>query len=165
MADRVTFTKASAERISRVVRRVEAGNRGGQPLTFEPRIGGGGGSVFRMATFTGAWDKDTFNTVTVYDSTQTLSVNNLLFPVPVLSDDANSPTHCAIAKDRGTWQLVNIEFVAHTALSVVSLQPDSLQFGRRLILGPGGTNTTAGITITECDNEAASAEQLQYFLG
>lgn len=161
---RVAFTKSSAERIARVVRKVEAGNRGAQPLRFEPRIGGGGGSTFRMAAFTGAWEIDTFKTVTVYDSTQTLNVNNILFPVPVLSDDTQTPTFCAIAKDRSTWHLVNIQFSDNTVLTNVTLQPDALEFACRGVLAPSREVATAGVTITECDAEAASAEQINFFL-
>jgi len=165
VADRVTFTPGSAERIAKVVRIVEAGNRDTGWRPPAPRTAGGVGSVFRMAEFTGAWGLNTFKTVTVYDSTQTLSVNNILFPVPELSDSTTSPTYCAIAKDRSTWHLVNIQFSDHTVLTDVTLQPTSLEFARRAVLAPGRTVATTGITITECDNEAASAEQLNFFLG
>jgi hypothetical protein len=40
---RVTFTKPAAERIGKVVRTVEAGNRDQGPLTFGPRVGGASG--------------------------------------------------------------------------------------------------------------------------
>ena len=52
---RVTFTKPAAERIGKVVRTVEAGNRDQGPLTFGPRVAGASGRVFRGCTFTGAW--------------------------------------------------------------------------------------------------------------
>ena len=39
---RVTFTKPAAERIARVVREIEGGDRDGGPLTFGARVGGDG---------------------------------------------------------------------------------------------------------------------------
>lgn len=54
MADRVTFTKASAERIAQAVRIVEAGNRdtGGMPTA--PRLGAGFAPI-RFCTWTADW--------------------------------------------------------------------------------------------------------------
>lgn len=165
MPDRVVFDSGSAERIARVVRQVESGNRDTSYAPPPPRMSSRGGEkIFRMASFTGAWSINSFKTVTVINSSQTLNVNNILFPVPELSDSTSSPTYCAVAKDRSTWHLVNIQFSDHTVLSDVTLQPTSLEFARRAVLAPGRTVSTTGITITECDDEAASAEQLNFFL-
>ena len=111
MADRVTFTKASAERISRVVRRVEAGNRGGQPLTFEPRIGGGGGKVFRVCKFTWSWDIDTSKTITFLNQTATPNtvVAENLFATISGSTVTSTFYNCAIGKDGTAWYLIAAE--------------------------------------------------------
>jgi hypothetical protein len=80
---RVSFTRAGADRIARAVRVVEAGNRDGQPLRFDPRRPpgrGGGGSIFRTATFSGDWHKDTTTTITFTNVTvtpQTATAHNI----------------------------------------------------------------------------------------
>ena len=117
---------------------------------------------FRMATFTGAWGTGTDRTVTLYSSsstTETLVATNVLIPVPSLS----TPTICAIAFDRGTWNLIQVAQTENEYLTDVTLQPTRLQFGRRRLSGVSATIVTTGITITECENEAASAEQLNFF--
>jgi hypothetical protein len=55
VADRVTFTKGSAERIAQVVRIVEAGNRDTGGLPTSPRFGGGGGSAIKFCTWAADW--------------------------------------------------------------------------------------------------------------
>lgn len=55
MADRVTFTKASAERIAQAVRIVEAGNRDTGGLPTAPRFGPGAGAAVRFCTWTADW--------------------------------------------------------------------------------------------------------------
>ena len=79
MADRVTFTKGSAERIAQVVRIVEAGNRDTGGLPTSPRFGA---SNFRLqlATFTGDWQTGEYKTVTLEGSTNTASVYNWCNP-------------------------------------------------------------------------------------
>ena len=72
--ERVTFTRPAAERIAKVVRRVEQGDRDCGPLTFQR----GGGSLYKLtlATFTGNWQTGTYKTVTLSGSTHTASVYN-----------------------------------------------------------------------------------------
>lgn len=79
---KVAFTKPAADRIARVVRKVEAGNRDGMPWGVSPRFAP---DVFRLhvATFTGAWETGTYKTVTLRDSEQTASVYNWCTPAPV----------------------------------------------------------------------------------
>ena len=78
--ERVTFTRPAAERIAKVVRRVEQGNRGGKGLSFD-RVGSGGpSSPMRVATFTGSWSTSTYKTVTLLGSTATASVYNWCNP-------------------------------------------------------------------------------------
>jgi hypothetical protein len=102
---RVTFTKGAAERIGKVVRDVEAGNRDLGPLTFGPRVGGAGGKVFRVCTFTGAWSINASKTVTfrgVTSTPNTVSAVNLFAAIAAPSGTAN----CAIAKDGTAWYLI-----------------------------------------------------------
>ncbi len=50
--ERVTFTKPAAERIAKVVRTVEGGDRDAGPLSFGVAAGVGGGSQVKFATYT-----------------------------------------------------------------------------------------------------------------
>ena len=101
---RVTFTKPAAERIGKVVRTVEAGNRDQGPLTFGPR-GVASGKVFRVCTFTGSWSINASKTVTFRGVTTTpntaVAVN--LFAAITAS---SSSRPCAIAKDGTAWYLI-----------------------------------------------------------
>lgn len=67
---RVAFTRRDADRIARVVRTVEAGDKKGNSLTFGVRQHTPL-DVFRMATFTGdssgGWPKDSTTTITFSD--------------------------------------------------------------------------------------------------
>ena len=102
--ERVTFTKPAAERIGKVVRTVEAGNRDQGPLEFGPRVGTIG-KVFRVCTFTGAWSINASKTVTFRNQTTTpntaVAVN--LFAAIAAS---SSSRPCAIAKDGTAWYLI-----------------------------------------------------------
>lgn len=164
MALPVNFDADSAGRIYRAVREVERGNRDQKPLTFD-RVPDVPPKTIRMATFTGAWAINTPKTVTLYgaaSSASTFVVTNLTVPVP---EAPLTTAACVIAKDRGTWFLVNVQMTAFDMIQSVSLQPTKLEFQRRRVVSVGGTQTTSAIAITECDNEAASAEQLNWFFG
>ena len=103
--ERVTFTKPAAERIGKVVRTVEAGNRDQGPLTFGPRVGGASGKTFRVCTFTGAWSINASKTVTfrgVTTTPNTAAAVNLFAAIAAPSSAAN----CAIAKDGTAWYLI-----------------------------------------------------------
>lgn len=102
---RVTFTKPAAERIGKVVRQVEAGNRDLGPLEWGPRGGGAAGKVFRVCTFTGAWAINASKTVTLQNVTSTpntAAAFNLFAAITASSSARN----CAIAKDGTAWYLI-----------------------------------------------------------
>ena len=109
--ERVTFTKPAAERIAKVVRAVEGGDRDCGPLTFGARVGGVSGKVFRICTYTGAWSKNTDKTVTFRGITATPNTaiaTNLFANVSGVT--ATSVTkNCAIAKDGTAWYLIAAE--------------------------------------------------------
>jgi hypothetical protein len=98
-AERVTFTRPAAERIAKIVRRVEQGDRGAEPLTFE-RIGG---VPYRLsvATFTGAWATGESKTVTLVGSTSTATVYNWC-------NAAENGGHVVFGKASGTNSAVEI---------------------------------------------------------
>lgn len=164
MALPVNFDADSAARIYRAVREVERGNRDQKPLTFRQVPEPSRRPTVRVATYTGAWALNESKIVTLYQSTSTISTyaaTNLIMPVP---DAPSEPGVCIIAKDRGTWFLVNVQMTAVDMIQSVTLQPTKLEFSRRKVVSVTGTQTTSAIAITECDNEAASAEQLNWFL-
>lgn len=106
--ERVTFTRPAAERIAKVVRQVEAGDRKGAALVFEKLGGGAGGSakVFRMCTFTGAWAVDSYKTVTFRNTTTTPNTVAAINVFTSLATSASDPRNCAIAKDGTAWYLI-----------------------------------------------------------
>lgn len=109
--ERVTFTKPAAERIAKVVRTVEAGDRDCGPLTFGARVGGVSGKVFRVATFTGAWSKNTLKSVTflgVTTTPNTVSASNIFATITGVTVTSTTK-NCAIAKDGTAWYLIAAE--------------------------------------------------------
>jgi hypothetical protein len=163
MALPVNFDPNAAIRIYNAVRKVEAGDRDQKPLTF-PRVVESGRRTFRMATFTGAWAVNSSKVVTLLaasSTTQTVTASNVFLDVPA----SDGPSDCAIANDRGTWFLLQVRHNSHDVFVGVSLQPTKLEFSRNRAQYVGGTASTVAISITECDNEAASAEQLNFFFG
>ena len=105
---RVDFTRGAAERIARVVRLVEQGDRGQSGPTWERVDTGGGGKVFRICTFTGSWDIDTMKTVTFRNVTttpNTVAAMNLFSSLAGPSGTVSTAV-CAIAKDGSAWYLI-----------------------------------------------------------
>ncbi|NBT05458.1 MAG: hypothetical protein EBS54_01435 [Betaproteobacteria bacterium] len=116
--ERVTFTKPAAERIAKVVRAVEGGDRNAGPLTFGNRGVAGNPRVFRVCTFTGSWAINATKEVTFRNQTatpNTVAAVNLFFPV---ASTATSSTDCAIAKDGTAWFLIDVPFETATAVFV-----------------------------------------------
>lgn len=70
-SQRVSFTRQAADRIARVVRTVEQGDRKANALRFDrrfPAVGGAAGNdIFRMAAFTGTWEVDSTKTIEFID--------------------------------------------------------------------------------------------------
>lgn len=73
--ERVAFTRPAAERIARVVRRVEAGDRDAGPIGDGERLQGLPYRL-RLGTFTGSWETGQYRAVTLLGSTNTVSVYN-----------------------------------------------------------------------------------------
>lgn len=148
--ERVTFTRPAAERIAKVVRTVEAGDRDQAGLTFGSRVTGPSGKAFRMATFTGSWSINGEKVVTFRNQTttpNTLSAVNLFLNLP-----DNGQRNCAIAKDGTAWHLIQWQWDASTALSSATLG-GSLEFGR-INVPSLGTAATVSISVTTCSTAA-----------
>jgi hypothetical protein len=106
--ERITFTRPAAERIAKVVRQVEGGDRDSSGLTFRrvpPQ--GEAGKVFRICTFTGTWAISESKTLTFkYQTTtpNTVMATNLFAAVGTASTATSTP--CAIAREGTAWFLI-----------------------------------------------------------
>ena len=101
---RVTFTNPAAERIGKVVREVEAGNRDLGPLEWGPRGVGAASKVFRVGTFTGDWAINANKTVTFRNVTSTPNTASVMNLVCGLSPAGSCDV--SIAKDGTAWYLI-----------------------------------------------------------
>jgi hypothetical protein len=102
--ERVTFTKPAAERIAKVVRAVEGGDRDAGPLSFGNRGVAGNPKTFRVCTFTGAWSINAEKTVTFKNQTatpNTVAAVNLFCGL-----DPSGSCDVSIAKEGTAWYLV-----------------------------------------------------------
>ena len=99
----VKVSRGAAQRIAKVVRTVEQGNRDQQGVSFghQPMPG----KVFRVCTFTGSWSKNTDHVVTLRNQTATLLATNIFADIVTTT----SPKSCAIAKDGTAWYLIAAE--------------------------------------------------------
>ena len=129
--ERVTFTKPAAERIAKVVRAVEGGDRDCGPLTFGARMSSPpGGSPIVLAKFTGssAWLKMTTKTCLLFPtSTNTASTTplylgtfsggtvtavSLMFSIPGFTGNTSVTTsgvYVYLTKVNGVYQVVQSE--------------------------------------------------------
>ena len=148
--DPVQFTRESAERIANVVRAAELTPTRGRALNFDAILESPRRRVFRMATFTGAWPINSAKTVTLRNSTATLSAVNLFLDLP-----ANGQRNCAVAKDGTAWHLIQWQWDAATALSGAALGTASLEF-TRVSVASLGTASTVSISVTTCSTATAT---------
>jgi hypothetical protein len=111
LADRVTFTRPAAERIGKVVRIVEAGDREAAPYAVDVRLESQGAKI-RLGSFTGSWDSHTFKVVTVTSGTATATTEVFNWTSSVVAPTNN--TTCAryviFTKVSGTASLLEVEF-------------------------------------------------------
>ena len=144
--DYVRFSRSAGQRIAKAVIAVEGGGRDQGPITFNPALGAPGGKVFRVATFTGAWAKDSFKTVTLRGSTSTLSVENFLYSLP---DDGTKKAE--VARDGTAWVLVNVEHVTQNVIWNVTQSSTALTFERMQVWVPAKfTTSPLTIALAEC---------------
>ncbi len=150
--ERVTFTRPAAERIGKVVREVEAGNRDCGPLTFGYSQSAQS-KAFRVCTFTGAWGIDTVKTVTIRNRTatpNTVSATNLFLPI----QDTGSQRNCLIARDGSAWYLAQVQWAPASFVYDATLTTAAIEFSR--YAGAHlGTASTVQIAVTECTTGGA----------
>ena len=145
--ERVVFTRPAAERIAKVVRSVEGGDRDQAGITY------GSSSyapkVFRICTFTGAWAIDSAKTVTfrnVTSTPNTVSAINLFCDLPNYGQRA-----CSVAKAGTAWYLVASQFTSVDVVVGATLGTAGLTFTRSLLRVPAtATATSISIGTTAC---------------
>lgn len=103
--EKVTFTRSAADRIAKVVRAVEAGNRDCQALRFEKPRSGGGGQPIRICKFTGSWGTNTLKTVTFRNVTTTPNTATAMNLFANISVDCGERL-AAIAREGTAWYLI-----------------------------------------------------------
>lgn len=110
-SERVSFTRPAAERIAKVVRAVEAGDRDAGPLSFGFRDSAATGKAFRICTFTGSWTINVTKAVTFkyQTSTPNTAVATNLFASITGTTATSTTKNCAIAKDGTAWFLIAAE--------------------------------------------------------
>jgi hypothetical protein len=109
--DRVDFTRGAAERIARVVRIVETGERDQAALTFKrPVTEGGGGGKVRLGKTVAAWEKDSAQSIEIWDEGDPLNeeISSPLTTVTAYNRmyDVAACVWVLIAKESHGWYLV-----------------------------------------------------------
>ena len=115
MADRVTFTKGSAERIAQVVRIVEAGNRDTGKLPTAPRFQPGGGAAIKFWSWTATWTYANTATITFSLSSSTATANNVFLGV-------NPGDGWVAKKGSAGWQLIGCDLTKQAGYSSGNIQ-------------------------------------------
>ena len=152
--ERVTFTRPAADRIAKVVRKVEAGNRDLGPFAPSPRLTGSRAPVvFRICTFTGSWSVGSSKTVTFKNqptTPNTGSASNLFWPVP-----EGPERDCAIGKDGTAWYLIMTRLYAADAATAAVLTAESLEF-KTIPVAALATHSTMvfSVSVTTCSTAA-----------
>lgn len=139
MADRITFTKSSGDRIAKVVRIVEAGNRDTDILPTAPRFGLGGGGGVKFVSWTSTWTINATATIEFVTNSLTATATNVFLGV--------SPGEGWVARKGTTgWALIGCD---------LTLQPEYEQ-GDNQLFG----HTTSGLcrwySVTTCATATAS---------
>ena len=148
--ERVTFTRPAAERIAKTVRRVEQGDRGAEPLTFDRAGGGSQTKQIRVCTFTGSWSINQTKTLTFQGVTatpNTVVATNQLFTIGDACEEqvayigkVSSP---GPAGGTAAWHLLNVQHHETAVFVSVTLTTSAIEFTRirAWIPYPGETAT------------------------
>jgi hypothetical protein len=142
--ERVVFTRPAAERISKVVRTVEAGSRDAVGLSFgRPGDSSGGGKVFRVCTFTGAWSIGSTKNVTF--KYQTSTPNTAVAQNDLMSLPSAGTRNCVIGREGTAWHLINWQWDVAYAATAATLTTASLRFDT---LPVGAVSTSSTVTFS-----------------
>ena len=144
--ERVVFTLSAAERISKAVRIVEAGDRSQPGLSFDhPMPGGSGTKPFRVCTFTGAWSIGSSNTVTF--KYQTTTPNTAAARNDLISLPSAGTRNCVIGREGTAWHLINWQWDIVNAATAATLTTTLLRFDT-LPVGAVSTSSTVTFSIS-----------------
>lgn len=153
----VQFSRPAAQRIAKVVRTVEAGNRSQGGVVFDHPMPGGNGVSFRSATFTGSWDisSTTPKVVTfkyISGGTATANAYNDLMSLPDSGTRA-----CVVGKEGTAWRLINWQWNIAYAATAATLTTTSLEF-TTLPVGAVATSSTStfSVSVVTCSTSTAS---------
>ena len=140
----VKFTRQSAQRIAKVVRQVELGNRNQSGVRFDHPINVGVSKNVRLVSFTGTWGVGQISQVTFLKATaQTATAINAYFGV--------SAGEGFVAKDGTAWYLVGVKLTLQPGYDAAKIQ----------LLGHGSAATSATATlqwysVTTCTTSTAA---------
>lgn len=140
----VKFTRQSAQRIAKVVRHVELGNRNQSGVRFDHPINVGVSKNVRLVSFTGTWGVGQVSEVTFLKATaQTATAINAYFGV--------SAGEGFVAKDGTAWYLVGVKLTLQPGYDSAKIQ----------LLGHGSAATSATATlqwysVTTCTTSTAA---------
>lgn len=153
--DRVTFTRAAAERIASAVRELERGDRDAVPYSPSPRFTPQQSQkiVFRIATFAGSWDKNTSKTVTFKYQTATPNTavaTNLFWPIPDCGE-----RDCAIGKDGTAWYLLVPGLFSADAATAATITESALEFHTIPVVALCTSGTAVfSVSVSTCSTSA-----------
>jgi|APGre2960657404_1045060.scaffolds.fasta_scaffold86228_2 hypothetical protein len=142
----VTFTRQAAQRIAKVVRTVEQGDRTQPGVTFDHPIHGSGGKNVRVVTVTGQWATAATAVVTFYNVTSTpntVSATNLYLPIDV---DAGKTAECVIARGGTAWYLASVNFTKLKAFAAGEVQ----------VFGHNTSGYAQWYSVTTCSTSTAA---------
>lgn len=141
----VSFSRGAAQRIAKVVRTVEAGDRSQPGVVFDhPQFGSG--SAIRTATFTGAWSVGSVKNVTYKYASGTANAYNDLMDLP-----SAGTRNCIIGREGTAWRLINWQWNVAYAATGATLTSTALRFDT-LPVGVVATSSsvTFSISATAC---------------
>ena len=142
----VTFTRQAAQRIAKVVRAVEQGDRGQPGVEFDHPIIGSGGKAFRVVTVTGQWATAATATVTYYNVTSTpntVVATNLYLPIDVAT---GVTAECTIARGGTAWYLTSVNMTKLTSFSAGEVQ----------VFGHNASGYAQWYSVTTCSTSTAA---------
>jgi hypothetical protein len=156
----VKFTRASAQRIARVVRTVEAGNRTQGGVEFEhPQYQSSG---LKVAKFTGSWATASYKTVTLVGSTNTASVYNWCNPSASSSACTAAQGYVIFGRVSGTNSVLEITLTRTCTDSTCTMTLGTVD----LTTFPGysaGTVQLLGHSAADITTNATACASMQWY--
>lgn len=155
-SNRVSFTKASAERIANAVREVESGNRDGVPFVSSPRGLGGSGAKIKSGTFDGSWDIGQTKTVKFCGTTNTAEVLNLTVHIDAGSGTGTSTQTVLFASACGTNVALELPIDQCKNIGGAINKIAGFSSGEIQILGHDDSGCLNWYSITTCSTATAT---------